>query len=88
MFNNHKVVTEGTVLYENTNGSNGNITLNDSVENYKYIEISAYKSDDNSLFPTQKFYNNYQNCVADFNATYNVNGGIYSGGVLYNLENI
>lgn len=33
-----------TILYENANGSNGNITLNDNVDNYSAIEI-YYKSD-------------------------------------------
>lgn len=35
----------GKVLYENNNGSNENITLNDNTENYKYIEI-FYQSND------------------------------------------
>ena len=35
----------GKVLYENNNGSNETITLNDSTENYKYIEI-FYQSND------------------------------------------
>lgn len=35
----------GRVLYENNNGSNENITLNDTVSNYKFIEI-FYKSND------------------------------------------
>ena len=30
---------EGTVLYLNNNGATGNITLNDSVNNYIYLEI-------------------------------------------------
>ena len=35
----------GKILYDNPNGSNGNITLSDSVNNYKYIEI--YYKDSN-----------------------------------------
>lgn len=35
----------GTILYENNTGSNENITLNDTVSNYKFIEI-FYKSND------------------------------------------
>ena len=35
----------GVVLYENNNGSNENITLNDSASNYKFIEI-LYQSND------------------------------------------
>lgn len=37
----------GKVLYENNNGSNETITLNDSASNYKFIEI-FYKSNDNA----------------------------------------
>ena len=37
----------GTILYENNAGSNENITLNDTVSNYKFIEI-FYKSNDNA----------------------------------------
>ncbi len=37
----------GKVLYENKNGSNETITLNDSVSNYKFIEI-FYKSNDSA----------------------------------------
>ena len=37
----------GVVLYENNNGSNETITLNDSVSNYKFIEI-FYKSNDDA----------------------------------------
>lgn len=37
----------GVVLYENYDGSNGTITLNDSVSNYKFIEI-FYKSNDSA----------------------------------------
>lgn len=36
----------GKVLYENNNGSNETITLNDNVSNYEYIKI-FYKNNDN-----------------------------------------
>lgn len=32
----------GTVLYENTTGTTGNITLSDNIENYDYVEIQSY----------------------------------------------
>ena len=32
----------GTILYENATGTNGNITLSDNVSNYRYIEIFGY----------------------------------------------
>ena len=34
-----KEILNGTVLYENASGTRGNITLNDSIVNYDYIEI-------------------------------------------------
>ena len=43
-----------TILYENANGSNGNITLNDSVKNYRYIEV-YYRNNDNR-YNSKKFY--------------------------------
>lgn len=43
----------GTVLYNNTNGSMGNISLNDSIENYKYIDI-LFK-DDQNIYNTARF---------------------------------
>lgn len=36
----------GVILYENSDGSNTNITLNDNVSNYEYIKI-FYKNNDN-----------------------------------------
>lgn len=42
------------VLYENTSGSNSNITLSDSAANYEYIEI-FYKNNDNA-FSSVKVY--------------------------------
>lgn len=42
------------VLYENTSGSNSNITLSDNASNYKYIEI-FYKNNDNA-FSSVKVY--------------------------------
>lgn len=37
--NNMENAVNGYVLYDNTDGSNENITLSDSVANYEYIEI-------------------------------------------------
>ena len=38
-----------TVLYDNQSGSNGTITLSDSVENYTYLEI-YYRPNDTSSY--------------------------------------
>lgn len=43
------------ILYDNSSGNNGTITLNDSLANYKYIEI-FYKSNDNYL-ESKRVYN-------------------------------
>lgn len=37
-----------TILYENASGSNGNITLKDSIDNYAYIEIFFHADSDNA----------------------------------------
>ena len=42
------------VLYENEAGTNGDITLNDSVENYTFIEV-FYRNNDN-FYTSRKFY--------------------------------
>lgn len=34
----------GTVLYSNSNGTTGNVTLNDSTSNYSYLEVYYHKS--------------------------------------------
>lgn len=43
------------ILYENSNGSNSNITLNDSVENYECLEI--FYKDNVNRFNSGKIYN-------------------------------
>lgn len=43
------------LLYSNDNGTNGNITLNDSVANYTYIEVYYYTQYNNRLY-SNKFY--------------------------------
>lgn len=45
-----------TVLYENSDGSTGNITLSDSIDNYSAIEI-FYKSDGDGNFSSTKILN-------------------------------
>ena len=47
------IMTEPVVLYENSNGSNGNISLSDSISNYSAIEI-FYKSDVDANFSSTK----------------------------------
>lgn len=42
------------VLYENTGGTNGNITLNDSSANYTYIEV--YYRNNDGFYGFKRFY--------------------------------
>ena len=86
--NDNRVLHEGdfTVLYESVSGATGNLILSDNVGNYKYIEISAINPDD-SLYSTQKFYNNNSsNFTVQYNTTYNVNGGVYPSGARYTFN--
>ena len=55
---------KGTVLYNNSSGSNGQITLSDSVANYDYIEI-FYGSINRGGMNSVKVYNP-NNTRADF----------------------
>ena len=41
-----KDYADGTVLYNNPNGSSSNITLNDTSANYQYIEVFGYSDTD------------------------------------------
>ena len=79
-------VIGGTVLFEYSGQSS--ITLNDTITNYKAIEIYAKRTDGtNELFPVQKFYTNNENQVMLlFNAGYNVNGGVYIAGWQININ--
>lgn len=42
------VIMKPTILYDNANGTRGNVTLSDSVANYSYIEI--YYSKEQTIF--------------------------------------
>ena len=58
------------VLYNNIEGSNEDIILNDSAANYEYIEI-YYKDNVNSDHGCEKFYNiNGKECVLDLVKTW------------------
>lgn len=67
---------QGTVLYDNPNGSNGNITLLDDAENYNYLEIffvDNNKHDYNSL----KFIPNGENVVLSLQSGYTDSSGLH-----------
>lgn len=90
---------EGKILYENETGEKGNITLNDSSSNYKYLEI-YYKNDENEFDMTKVYSPNgrmislkslhyYDNVVYTFMKTMLINeksiikNATYSGGGYY-----
>ena len=61
---NFQIGLKPVVLYDNSTGSNGTITLNDSVTNYSYIEI-YYRSNDGYLSSKKVIAgNNYVDLVA------------------------
>lgn len=64
----------GTVLYENADGSNETITLNDSASNYKYVEI-YFKTSEHGILGYKKVYNP-NNQVTDLTTT------LYSSGFI------
>lgn len=73
-----------TILYENANGSNGNITLSDDVDNYSAIEI-FYKGDNYSNFNSTKILSPFGNAsliIANINTS-----GQYMG-VFLRLSNV
>lgn len=51
---NKAVVLEPTTLYETTEGTGENITLNDSSANYKYIEIFYYNANYQNIYSSVK----------------------------------
>lgn len=51
-----KLLLDGTILYENINGTVSNFTLNDSAANYKYIEIYTRQDEYTNGYKCQKVY--------------------------------
>lgn len=59
------------VLYENGNGTKGDIVLNDSAANYKYLEVFGGA---NGIFTSQKIYaSNNNNFIIMLNYNYTTN---------------
>ena len=55
-----QMITNTTIatLYEDATGTTGNIVLNDTISNYKYIEFFVRNSGNDFLHAGQKFYTN------------------------------
>lgn len=78
---NDKLIPKPKILYLNNNGSNGNITLNDDVSNYNYLEI-FYTDNNKTMRNSVKvwdfngkdinlyFFLNYKNDSGIFNYIY------------------
>ena len=74
------IMTEPTVLYENETGTNSNFSLNDDVNNYKYIEIYTKQNNYTLAYKCQKIYNpNGKNSAIDY--LYHMNDKLYGNGV-------
>lgn len=58
----------GTVLYENANGTNSNVTLNDSAANYRYLEIYYGDGDDDYKLSYKCFNPNGKQILLSMNA--------------------
>jgi len=73
------------ILYENSSGSNGTITLTDNVANYSSIEICGKNG--NQEFITNRF--NIRSTSAELQISYNTNGNgiVYPGGTVYTISN-
>jgi len=48
--------TQGTILYTNSTGNNGNVSLSQSVTNFSYIEIEFKSNYDTVTYTTGRFY--------------------------------
>lgn len=49
-------ITKSFILYDNPNGATGSVSLNDSVDNYEYIDI-CYENPTFNLHNTTRIYN-------------------------------
>lgn len=82
MQDNIEKALEGVVLYENTSGSTGDITLSESAANFKYLEIfyKRYSTAGEYGMPSksEKVYNP--------NGKYTVLNMIYSGGDILQIS--
>lgn len=74
------------VLYENSSGSNGTITLNETAANFSYLEIYLKNSDDNIHF-MQKVNSPNGKKVAISTSNYNTSqSAFYLGSKVYNVS--
>lgn len=64
-------------LYENATGTKNNITLADTIENYKYIGVFVRNNSNNFLHAEQKFFTNYSTSASiQLNLLSNGNGAV------------
>ena len=74
-------------IYENSSGNIGNITLDDSIENYRKIKIYGIASGDGALHVSQEFLTDNQNNI-EIQINWNVNGNgiVYPSGTHYTIN--
>ena len=86
-----KIYTE-EVIYENTSGNTGNITLTQNINRYKKIKIYGKNSDvgtdKTQYYPAQEFFTNNDNDIQiQLSWTSNGNGIVYPAGTYYGINN-
>ena len=67
------------ILYESATGTTGSITLSDTIENYKYIEIYVTNTGNGFLVPAQRFCTNNASSVSLYLDLSNNGNGAYVG---------
>lgn len=80
------------VIYENTSGNTGNITLSENISKYKKIKIFGKNSDIGTdkvqYYPAQEFFTNNDNDIQiQLSWTSNGNGIVYPAGTYYGINN-
>ena len=80
------------VIYENTSGNTGNITLSENISKYKKIKIFGKNSDVGTdkvqYYPAQEFFTNNDNDIQiQLSWTSNGNGIVYPAGTYYGINN-
>ena len=79
------------VIYENTSGNTGNITLLENISKYKKIKIYGKNSDvgtdKTQYYPAQEFFTNNNNDIQiQLCWTSNGNGIVYPAGTYYGIN--
>lgn len=91
-FDNEISSYKGTVLYDDSSGDTGDITLDDNIQNYKFIKIYGKNSGTSlttdQVFVAQSFFTNNLSTV-ELQLAWNTNGNgiVYPCGTTYVVNN-